>query len=331
MTVLATRDDIMAAVARRGRFNWAEALPWIVAIAVFFAFPGYLAFGTQVLIYILFALSLDLILGYAGIVSLGHAAYFGAGAYAAGMLSAHLGWNEPLTGLVFAGAVAGLLGLVTGLVLLRYHGLALIMLTLAFAIMLQEFVNVAEPWTGGFDGLMGIAIDPVLGVFNNDLWGRHYYLYSLAVLFVCFIAVRLLIHSPLGASLVGLRENTRRMHAIGSPVYWRLVSVYTSGAALAGIAGGLFAQSNSFITLDALSFARSGTVIIMVVLGGPGRLYGAFIGATVYMLIEDRLAKASPELWEFGVGLALVLAVLFFRGGFMGLIDRLNAAWRQRP
>ncbi len=322
---------IIGALGRRGRLHWAEALPWLIAMAVFFVFPGYLAFGTQVLISILFALSLDLILGYAGIVTLGHAAYFGFGAYAAGMLSAHLGWNEPLTGLMFAGAVAGLLGFLTGLVLLRYHGLALIMLTLALAIMLQEFANVAESWTGGFDGLMGISINPLLGIFDNDLWGRHYYVYALAVLFVCFVAVRLLINSPLGASLVGVRENTSRMHAIGSPVYWRLVTVYTAGAALAGIAGGLFAQSNGFVTLDVLSFARSGTVIIMVVLGGTGRLYGAFIGATVYMIVEDRLAKASPELWELGVGLVLVLAVLFFHGGFMGQIGRLAGRRGERP
>jgi len=323
--------NAIAALGRRGRLHWAEALPWIAGLAVFFVFPGYLAFGTQVLISILFALSLDLILGYAGIVTLGHAAYFGFGAYAAGMLSAHLGWNEPLTGLVFAGAIAGGFGFFTGLILLRYHGLALIMLTLAQAIMLQEFANVAEGWTGGFDGLMGIAISPIFGVFDNDLWGRHYYLYALAVLSLCFVAVRLLINSPLGASLVGVRENAQRMHAVGTPVYWRLVAVYTFGAALAGIAGGLFAQSNSFVTLDVLSFARSGTVLIMLVLGGTGRLYGAFIGTTVYMIIEDRLAKANPELWELGVGIGLVLAVMFFRGGFMGLIDRLTARIGARP
>jgi branched-chain amino acid transport system permease protein len=317
--------DAATAVAARGRLHWAEALPWLAAVAAFFLFPGHLAFGTQMLIAILFALSLDLILGYAGIVSLGHAAYFGAGAYAAGMLSAHLGWNEPLTGLLAAGIVAGLLGFVTGLVLMRYHGLALIMLTLALAIMLQEFANVAERWTGGFDGLLGISIDPIFGVFENDLWGRHYYVYALSVLFLCFAAVRLLIQSPLGASLVGIRENTRRMHAVGTPVYGRLVAVYTVAAALAGIAGGLFAQSNAFVTLEVLSFARSGTVLIMVVLGGAGHLYGAFIGATVYMIIEDGLAKADPVFWEFGVGLVLVLAVLFFRGGVMGLVARLLA------
>ncbi len=315
---------------KRHRFRPSEALPWVLAVAAFFVFPDYMALGTQVLIAIIFALSLDLILGYAGIVTLGHAAYFGVGAYAAGMLSAHGGWNEPLTGLVFAGACAAIVGFLSGWVLLRYHGLTLLMLTLAVAILMQEMANAAEIWTGGFDGLTGITIDPILGMFDNDLWGHHYYWYSLAVLALMFYVTRRIVYSPFGQALVGIRENVGRMHAIGSPVHRRLVTVYTISAAMAGVAGGLFAQLNAFVTLDVLDFARSGAVMIMIILGGTGRLYGAFVGATVFTILEDELAKISPEFWEFGVGLVLVLTVMFVQGGLLGLWDKVSSRWIKR-
>ena len=307
----------------RQRVRLVEALPWLVGLAIFWLFPEYLAFGAQVLIIILFALSLDLLLGYTGVVTLGHAAFFGTGAYAAGMASAHWGWSEPLSALLLAGISAGLLGLLAGLVLMRYHGLPLLMLTLATAILLQELANVNAHITGGFDGLLGISFDPLFGQFDYDLWGRTHYLYTLSVLFVMFCGLRLLVYSPFGQSLRGIRENAKRMNAIGAPVYWRLVTVYTLAAVIAGVAGGLFAQVNAFVTLDVLGFQRSGTVLIMLVLGGTGRLYGAFWGVILFMVLEDQLARLSPEFWEFGVGLLLVLIVLFGRGGVLGLWDRL--------
>lgn len=327
-------DGILAArsfMRDRERWHWAESLPWILAVMAFFVFPDYLALGTQILIAIIFALSLDLILGYAGIITLGHAAYFGAGAYATGMLSAHLGWGEPISAMLFGGLVAGLAGLISGWVLLRYHGLTLLMLTLATAILLQETANAAEYWTGGFDGLVGITISPLLGAFEYDLWGRTYYCYSLVVLFICFLVARRIVNSSFGRGLVGVRENRTRMHAVGSPVHKRLLTIYVISAAMAGIAGGLFAESNAFVTLDVLSFARSGTVLIILILGGTGRLYGAFVGAAVYMILEDELAKLSPEFWEFGVGLLLVVVVMFFKGGLMGAAERLvHAVTRSR-
>jgi branched-chain amino acid transport system permease protein len=304
----------------RHRWSWAEALPWILTIAAFFLFPGWLALGTRILVMILFALSLDLILGYAGIVTLGHAAFFGMGAYAVAMLAVHAEWNEPLTGLLVAAASAGLVGFVSGLVILRTHGLTLLMLTLALGILMQELANALAPWTGGFDGV-GFTMQPILGTFGFGLWFKVQYLYALIVLFLMFLVVRRLVNAPFGKELEGIRENVKRMHAIGTPVTRRLVTVYTISAAIAGIAGGLFAQTNAYITLDVLSFARSGTVLIMLILGGTGRLYGAFVGAAVYMLIEDHLAKQFPEYWELGVGLMLVLAVLFARRGLLGLFD----------
>ncbi len=310
--------------ARRSRLKWWEGLPWILAIAAFFVLPDYMAFGTQVLITIIFALSLDLVVGFAGVVTLGHAAYFGVGAYTTGMVSAHLGWTEPISALLLAGFVAAIVGFISGAVLLRYHGLTLLMLTLATAICLQEFANVNEDVTGGFDGLTGVGFAPLLGLFEYDLWGHTYYWYSMAVLFLVFVVVRIMVNSPFGMSLIGIRENSARMHAIGTPVYRRLVTVYGVSAGIAGLAGGLFAESNAYVTLDVLSFARSGTILIILILGGVGRLYGAFAGAVAYLVLEDELAKMSPEFWEFGVGLLLVLTVMFARGGLLGIFDRLR-------
>ncbi|MEZ5651990.1 MAG: branched-chain amino acid ABC transporter permease [Burkholderiaceae bacterium] len=318
-------DQARGWFARRHRWRLWEAIPWLAGGAVYFLLPDYLAFGSQVLLTIVFALSIDLIVGYAGVVSLGHAAFFGLGAYASGMASAHLGWTEPISSLMLAAGVAGAVGLASGAVLLRYHGLTLLMLTLATAAFLRELANANEGITGGFDGLTGISFAPVLGLFDYDLWGRTYYLYSLAVLFVVFLICRRLVHSPFGQSLVGIRENRLRMQAIGAPVYRRLVGIYAVSAAVAGVAGGLFAQTNTFVTLDVLDFSRSGTILIIIILGGIGRLYGAFAGAVLYMVLEDELAKLSPEFWEFGVGVVLVLMVLFARGGVLGWLDR----WRK--
>ncbi len=301
-----------------------EILPWVLAVLAFFVFPDYLQLGAQVLILILFALSLDLILGYAGIISLGHAALFGTGAYAAGILSAHGNWGEPLTGLVVAAVAAALVGLISGWVILRTRGLSLLMLTMATTILLQEFANQQEEITGGDDGLQGVSMDPLLGLFDFDLVGETAYLYSLAVLFVLFLVVRCIVYSSFGQSLRGIRENVVRMHAIGSPVDRRVLCVYTISAALAGVAGALLAQTTEFVALDVLSFERSGDVLIVIILGGTGRLYGAFIGAPIYLLLQDQLAQWSPEYWLFGIGLVLVLRVIFVPQGLLGLFDTVS-------
>jgi branched-chain amino acid transport system permease protein len=305
-----------------------EALPWLAAVAGFFLFPDYLALGAQILIAVLFALSLDLILGYAGIVTLGHAAFFGVGAYAAGLLAVH-GWGEPLSGLVVAGIVGALLGLVSGAIILRTRGLSLLMLTLVIAAMLQEAANKAGAVTGGTDGLQGMQVAPVLGLFRFDVWGHTAYLYCLAVLFLAWLMVRRMVHSPFGRALTGIRENEDRMHAIGSPVFRRRLTVYVVAAALAGVAGGLMAQTTQFVALDALGFERSGTVLIMLILGGVGRLYGAFIGAPLYMILQDRFAQQDPVYWYFWIGLLLVLVVMFARGGALTLAERVVRRWRR--
>ena len=301
-----------------------EILPWVLAVLAFFVFPDYLQLGAQVLILILFALSLDLILGYAGIISLGHAALFGTGAYAAGILSAHGKWGEPLTGLVVAAVAASLGVLISVGGILRTRVQSLLKLTMATTILIQEFANQQEEITGGDDGLQGVSMDPLLGLFDFDLVGETAYLYSLAVLFVLFLVVRCIVYSSFGQSLRGIRENVVRMHAIGSPVDRRVLCVYTISAALAGVAGALLAQTTEFVALDVLSFERSGDVLIVIILGGTGRLYGAFIGAPIYLLLQDQLAKWSPEYWLFGIGLVLVLRVIFVPQGLLGLFDTIS-------
>jgi branched-chain amino acid transport system permease protein len=303
-----------------------------VAIACFFLFPDRLTFGGQVLIMVMFALSLDLILGYAGIVTLGHAAFFGIGAYTAGLLMARVGYNEPISTLFAAAAMAALVGFVSGWFLLRYRGLTLLMLTLATAIMLQEAGNLRSDLSGGYDGLPGLTVAPLLGRFEYDLYGHVNYLYVLGVLAVIFFFVRRIVYSPFGQALTGIRENVRRMHAIGSPVHRRLVTVYTIAAAIAGVAGALFTQTNAYVTLTVFDFDVSAKVMVMLILGGTGRLYGAFIGAAVYMILEDYFSKMSPTFWQFGIGLLLVLAVLFARRGLVGLFEDAERFWpRRRP
>ena len=312
-------------LARRHRVRSWELLPWIAGLAVFFAFPNYLAFGTQVLITILFALSLDLVLGYAGIVTLGHAAFFGAGAYTVGMLAMHWGWNEPISGLLAAALVAGLIGLGSGLVLLRTHGLALLMLTLCTMALLEQAANMGAAWTGGFDGMPGLSFGKLLGLFGFDvLYFRSQYLYALAVLFACFLLVRTLVYSSFGQSLTGIRENLLRMHAVGAPVRARQVLAYAISAALAGVAGALFTQANGYVNLAVLGLERSAGVMIVLILGGYGRLYGAFVGAIVYMVLEHTLAKAYPTAWQLGLGLTLVAVSLFARNGVIGMFDSLR-------
>ena len=316
-------------LVRRHRLRWPELAPWVVAVGVYFVLPDYLGLGARVLNTLLFALSLDLILGYAGIVTLGHAAFFGLGAYTAGILGAR-GWSEPISGLVAAGALAGLLGLGSGMVILRTRGLTLLMLTLAILFMVQEAANKAGFLTGGADGLQGVVIDPIFGVFRFDLFGRTAYVYCLVVLFLGWLVARQIVHSPFGRSLTGIRENLVRMHAIGADVRGRLITIYTIAAAMAGVAGGLLAQTTQFAALNWLSFEMSGAILIMLILGGSGRLYGAFIGVPIYMVVQDILARIDPAYWFGWIGLLLIAVVMFARGGVLGLVDRLLALFERR-
>jgi len=299
------------------RWSPYEMAFWLLPVAAFFIFPKYLTLGSQILITGMFALSLDLILGYARILSLGQAAFFGVGAYTAGLLAKY-GWTEPLSGLLVAAVVAALLGLVTSFLVVRGQDLTRLMVTMGIGLMLYEAANQATSVTGGVDGLSGIEMGKIFGLFGFGMDGRTAYIYALCVLFVVFCILRVVVRSPFGLSLRGIREGERRMPAIGASVPRKLIAVYTMGACVAGIAGALLAQTTQFVGIDTLGFPRSAELMIMLVLGGTGYLYGALIGAAVFMITQDYLSNLNPVYWQFWLGLLLVLIVMFARGGILG-------------
>ena len=311
------------------RWKAFEIVFWLLPVASYFLFPDYLVLVSQIMIIGLFAMSLDLILGYAGIVSLGHAAFFGLGAYTAGLLSVH-GWGEPVSGLFAAAAVAAVAGFLVSFLVVRGQDLARLMVTLGIGLMLFEAANKAAFITGGVDGLSGMVMAPLFGSFEFDLYGKTAFWYSFAVLFILFVAMRRVVNSPFGLSLRGIREGGRRMPAIGANVDRRLVAVFTLGAAIAGVAGALLAQTTQFVGLDVLGFPRSAELLIMLVLGGTGRLYGALIGAAVFMVAQDKISGFDPTYWQFYIGLLLVLIVLFARGGILGGLERIAARFKRQ-
>jgi len=274
-----------------------------------------------VIIMIIFTLSLDLALGYGGIETLGHAALFGFGAYGAGLYALHLS-SEPISGLVVA-ALAGALGaLLTGALILRTRGLTLVMLTLAMATLLAEVASAWKSLTGGDDGLSGYKIAPIFGLFEFDLAGHTAYWYATGALVIGFALSRWLVNSPFGLTVRGIRDNPVRMRMIGVHVTRRLVMLYAISGAIAGIAGGLTAQVTKLVGLDVLGLALSANVLIMLILGGPGRLYGAFLGAAVFVILSDRAAAANPFHWLFALGLLLILTVRFAPSGLLGAAER---------
>lgn len=299
------------------RWHPLEIAFWLLPLIAFPLFPGYLVLGSQILIVGLFALSLDLILGYAGIVSLGHAAFFGLGAYTAGLLAVH-GWGEPITGLLAGAAVAALVGFIVSFIVVRGNDLTRLMVTLGIGLMLFEAANKASFITGGIDGLSGVEMWKIFGVFEFGLSGTVAYFYSLIVLFLLFVVIRRFVHSPFGLSLRGMREGPNRMPAIGASLLRMQVRVFTVSAAVAGVAGALLAQTTQFVGLEVLGFNRSAELLIMLVLGGTGRLYGALIGTAVFMIAQDYLAGINPVYWQFWIGLLLVVIVMFARGGILG-------------
>lgn len=311
------------------RWRGIETVFWLATLLPFYFLPDYLQLASQIAITALFALSLDLILGYAGIVSLGHAAFFGTAAYGAGLFSKFV-WGEPLTGLIVGTAAAALLGYASSFVIARFRHLTLIMITLGLGLLLQEAANSASWLTNGSDGLQGVNIWPLLGHFNWDLYGYTAYSYSLAVLFVVFLGARRLIHSPFGLALRGIRENAVRMPAIGAPSRAHIRTVYTISAAMAGIAGALIAQTTSTVALDSLGFERSADVLVMLVLGGAGRLYGGLVGAIVFMVARDQFSGIAPQYWYFWIGLLLVAVVIFLPNGILGGLSKIVAHWRHR-
>jgi len=301
-----------AGFARRARWGIGEIVFWLVAVASVFLLPSKHLILTEITILALFALSLDLILGYAGIVSLGHAAFFGFGAYVAGILAKYGIIKEPVLALLVSGLAAMALGFVTSFLVLRGSDLTRLMVTLGVALVLREIANRLDI-TGGADGLQGIVMEPVLGHFAFDMFGRTAYVYSLIVLFILFVLARRIVNSPFGLSLRSVRGNPLRASAVGIHVNGRLVAIYTVAAGYAGIAGALLTQSTQFASLSVLDFERSADVLLMLIIGGTGYLYGGLIGAILFKLVQDYLANVTPQYWQFWLGLALVMMIMFGR------------------
>jgi branched-chain amino acid transport system permease protein len=303
------------------RLRAAEVAFWLALAASFFLLPNKLALMSQIMIFGLFAVSLDIALGYAGIITVGHAAFFGAGAYTAGLLAKH-GWHDAFSGLVLALCVCTFLGYVLSYLIVRGADLTRLMITIGVCVLFAELANRLAPITGGSDGLQGVEIAPILGRFEFDLFGKTGFWYAYAVVLVMFLGVRLVLRSPFGLTLRGIHDSRKRMLAIGSPVDVRLRTAYALSTGVAGVAGALLAQTTQFVGLDTIGFNRSAEVLIILVLGGKGRLYGGMIGAIVYMLVHDWLADLNPEFWMFWLGVFLIAAVMVGRGGMMGALSR---------
>src|SRR5262245_2250844 len=311
----------------QSRWHPLEIAFWLSTLQPFFLFPNYLSLTSQIAITALFALSLDLILGYAGIVSLGHAAFFGIGAYSAGLIS-KFGWGEPLTGLVLASVAAGLVGFAVSFIISRFRHFTLIMITLGLGLLAFEAANRAHWLTGGSDGLQRVSIWPVLGLFTFDLYVYTADADSLAALVVVRLAARLLINSPFGLALRGIRENWVRMPAIGAHSRAHIRKAFTIAAAMAGLAGALLAQTTESVSLESISFQRSADVLVMLVLGGAGRLYGGLIGAIIFMVARDQFSGIAPQYWYFWIGVLLVAVVMGLPNGILGGLYHFYARWR---
>lgn len=311
---MSTPPEIVGFHARRtARWHWAEFAFWALLIGCGLLFPSRYLIMTEIVRLGLFALSLDLILGYAGIVSLGHAAFFGVGAYSAGLLALHGIVGEPVLALLVAGLAAAVLGFATSFLVIRGVDLTRLMVTLGIALLLEALAERFSNITGGTDGLQGIVMQPLLGIFEFDIFGKVGFWYTVAVLFVLFLLARRVVHSPFGLSLRAIRNNPLRASAVGIPVNSRLVAIYTFAAFYAGIAGALFTQTTQLASLDVFSFERSADLILVLVLGGTGYLYGGLIGAVVFKLLQETFSILTPQYWLFWIGLVLVVIVLIGR------------------
>jgi branched-chain amino acid transport system permease protein len=313
----------------QARWSRYEIAFWAVTLLPFLLFSNHLVLASQIAITALFALSLDLILGYAGIVSLGHAAFFGLGAYSAGIMSKY-GWTDPFIGLLVGPAVAGLAGYAMSFIIARFRHLPLIMITMGLGYLMHEAANSAEWLTGGADGLQGVRKGRLFGSIPFDLYGYTAYAYSLLVLFLVFLAARRLINSPFGLTLRGIRENRVRMPAIGAPSRSHIRKVYTISAVVAGIAGTVLTQTTATVSLGVLDFQRSADVLIILVLGGAGQLYGGLVGAIIFMVARDQFSGIAPQYWYFWIGVLLVTVVMLLPNGILGGIAAFRSSWRDK-
>lgn len=299
-----------------------------VAIGLYFIFPSSLALLTRIVAIMLLVLSIDLVTGFAGVATLGHATLFGAGAYAAGIAAAKFGVTDPLLMLAI-GAVAGMVaGALSSLVILRGHGLSQLVLSIAVVQLAHEGANKLSAWTGGSDGLSGIMPSPLFGLFRFDLWGRTAYVMAVVLLILVFLGVRMVARSPFGMLCRGIKQDPLRVRAMGAPVYATLVQMYIISGAVAGLGGALSAIASKVVGLDSLSFNLSAEALVMLVLGGAGNLFGAMIGTLVFVWFEDLVSAINPFHWLTIVGALLICVVLFAPKGLTGAAMAIFARFR---
>jgi branched-chain amino acid transport system permease protein len=299
-----------------------------VAIGLYFLFPQSLALLTRIVAIMLLVLSIDLVTGFAGVATLGHAALFGAGAYAAGIAAAKFGITDPLL-MLMIGAIAGMVaGALSSLVILRGHGLSQLVLSIAVVQLAHEGANKLSAWTGGSDGLSGIMPSALFGLFRFDLWGRTAYGLAVALLILVFIVLRMIVRSPFGMLCRGIKQDPLRVQAMGAPVYGTLVQMYAISGAVAGLGGALSAIATKVVGLDSLSFNLSAEALVMLVLGGAGNLFGAMIGTLVFVWFEDLVSAINPFHWLTIVGVLLICVVLFAPRGLTGAAVALFARLR---
>lgn len=296
----------------------ALALILLTAAAAYNLFPGQLGLLTRIAIMALFALSLDLVTGYGRIVTLGQAAPFGVGAYAAGLCAVH-GAPDPLAGIAVGLIAGGLTAFLSGLLILRTRGLTALMLTILAALALQQTALIARRLTGGADGLSGVTATPLLGLFEFDFMGRTAFFYVIFLLAFVFLCAHRLVTSAFGLSIRAIGQNPARMTALGASVYWRQVALYSMSGAIAGLAGALSAQTSGVVSPEVFDFALSAELLVILVLGGAGRLWGALVGAVLFMGIRHLAAGLDPFNWLFAIGALLLIVVFAAPGGVASL------------
>ncbi|ROR23075.1 amino acid/amide ABC transporter membrane protein 2 (HAAT family) [Comamonas sp. BIGb0124] len=307
------------------------ALPAIIALAMacYLLFPDYLGLFSSILIVAIFALSYDLLQGYAGIVSLGHAVFFGLGAYTVAILGSH-GVSQPLLTLLAAMAVGGLAAGILAPIVVIGNDLTRLLVTLGIGFLFHEAANQLRGLTGGADGLSSFEVAPVAGVFPFDFSGHTAFFYTLTGLVAAYLFVWRVTTSPFGLALRGLRENTSRMHAIGAAVTRHRAMAYVLSGGIAGMSGAMLAQTNNFASLDMLGFERSAEVMMMTAIGGTGSIPGVIFGSALFAWMKDALSSLSPKYWQLGVGLVLMVSVFVLPQGLAGVPAAIKKLFRRR-
>ncbi|MCL2716445.1 MAG: branched-chain amino acid ABC transporter permease [Alphaproteobacteria bacterium] len=289
------------------------------AAAGYFLFPDNLALLTQVVGIGFLVLSLDLVTGYCGVATLGHAALFGIAAYAVGAACAR-GLTDPIA-LLAVGMMAGsVAGLMSGALITRFQGLPQLVLSIAIGQLVEALAKKLQFLTGGSDGLSDFVPGRLFGIFAFDIYDRTAFLLSVGVFVITFVLLRRLADSPFGLMCRGIRDDPLRARMIGAAIWPRLVVMYGIAGAVAGLGGALSAMSTRVVGLDSVGFALSGEALVMLVFGGSGRLWGAVLGTVIFMWFKQLVAAHDPYNWILLVGILLILTVVFAPRGLSGLI-----------